>query len=195
MKKLSLLILLALIISISGVYATWVYTQTDDIADTTMGKAVSMSGVTFEGSYGTYAVDTSGATILVDPKAGTTHTTALKIEGQVVFTFKSATYAPDTVKKNAVPSTFSVSLSNADWKYEDALIFNVEDYDNTIVWEYDAENDIFTFVLDAEDLASIITIIEFNLDTKAKYDVFDKALEAGTIVFGISDGKHTTPAN
>ena len=191
MRKLSLLIALCMLISIGGVYATWVYTNTTDVADETMNKAVSMSGVTYEGSYGTFTVNVDGVTVKVDPKPGTTHDTGLKIEGEVVFTFVPATYAPQDVKDNAVGATFSVHLSNKEWKYGDNLIFQINPYDSDVQWDKQTDGS-FKFVLDAAELAKIIKINVFTLDTKVKYDEFDKALEAGLIVFGISDGTSAT---
>ena len=35
--------MLALLVSIGGVYATWYYTQSDDVADITNGRALNMS--------------------------------------------------------------------------------------------------------------------------------------------------------
>ena len=188
MKKLSLLIALAMLISIGGVYATWVYVQTDDVADETMNKAVSRSGDTFAGSNGTFAVDVSGLTIMVDPKPGTTHTTSLSVTGSAVFTFTPATYAPETVKENAVDATYSVKLSNNNWNYEDQTIFTIQNNGGSIDWVKDDETGVFSFVLDAQKIMEIISIREFTLDTKTDYDAFDSALENGLIVFGISDG-------
>ena len=191
MKKLSLLIALAMLITIGGVYATWVYVQTDDVADETMNKAVSMSGVTFEGSNGTFAVDVSGLSIMVDPKPGTTHDTGLSVTGSAVFTFTPATYAPEAVKENAVKATYSIALSNSSWQYENQNIFTVNSYDDEIDWTLDEETGVFSFVLNADQITQILSISQFTLDTKAEYDAFDKALENGLIVFGISDGKTT----
>lgn len=77
MKKISLLIALVLCLTISGVYATWVYSQSDDVADITGAKAITMTEATFTGTYGTYSVDSSNLTMVIDPKEGTTHTTSL----------------------------------------------------------------------------------------------------------------------
>ena len=65
MKKLSILIALILCVTIGGVYATWVYSQSDDVADITGAKAITMTEATFTGTYGTYNVDTTGLTMVV----------------------------------------------------------------------------------------------------------------------------------
>lgn len=41
----------------------------------------------------------------------------------------------------------------------------------------------------AEELASILTLTEFVLDTKADYDAYDLVLTNGQITLTISDGK------
>ena len=40
MKKLSVLIVLMLVLTISGVYATWTYTQATDVADEAVKSAI-----------------------------------------------------------------------------------------------------------------------------------------------------------
>lgn len=191
MKKLSILIALILCVTIGGVYATWVYSQSDDVADITGAKAITMTEATFTGTYGTYHVDTSELSMVVDPKEGTTHTTALKISGDLVISFIPNTYAPEDVKNSGVPSTFIFSLSNADWKYNGTSIMSVDTAKHDIVWTPDGSGS-FTFTISAAELANYITLTEFTLDTKADYDAYDAVLTNGQIVVSISDGKNAS---
>lgn len=191
MKKLSILIALILCVTIGGVYATWVYSQSDDVADITGAKAITMTEATFTGTYGTYHVDTTNLSMMVDPKEGTTHTTALKIEGNLVISFTPNTYAPVEVKQGGVPSTFAFSLSNADWKYKGTNILTVDTDKHNITWTPNG-NGAFTFTLSAADLAGYITLSEFTLDTKTAYDAYDAVLTNGQIVVSISDGKNAS---
>ena len=191
MKKLSILIALVLCVTIGGVYATWVYSQSDDVADITGAKAITMTEATFTGTYGTYHVDTTGLTMQVDPKEGTTHTTALKISGNLVISFTPNTYAPVEVKQDGVASTFAFSLSNADWKYEGANIITVDTDRHNITWT-PAGDGTFTYTISAADLANYIRLTEFTLDTKAEYDAYDAVLTNGQIVVSISDGKNAS---
>lgn len=188
-KRLSLLIALVLCFTIGGVYATWVYTQSDDVADITKAGTINMTDATFEGTYGTYAVDVKGATMEVDPKEGTTHTTSLVITGNIVITFTPNVNAPATVKENAVPSTFALALSNPNWKYNDQMILTVDTSAHDIVWGEPDSNGIFTYTIEASVLSGYITFTEFELDTKAKYDAYAKALATGSIEITVSDGK------
>lgn len=191
MKRLSILIALVLCVTIGGVYATWVYSQSDDVADITGAKAISMTEATFTGTYGTYHVDTSGLSLTVDPKEGTTHTTALKISGNLVVTFTPNTYAPVEVKENGVPSTFAFSLSNADWKYDGTNLITVDTALHNITWTPDGSG-AFTYTISAAQLANYITLTEYTLDTKADYDAYDAALTNGQIIISISDGKNAS---
>ena len=188
MKKFGLLIMIALLVSIGGVYATWYYTQSDDVADITNGRALNMSGAKFEGTYGEYTVDTSKLVMTVDPKAGTAHVTALYITGEIVVTFTPSTYAPDDVKSNGVVTTCTFGVSNADWKYDGTNIVSVDSTPINVVWTR-AENGTFTYTISAETLADIITLSEITLDTKADYDAYDNLLTLGQITISISDGK------
>lgn len=191
MKKLSILIALVLCVTIGGVYATWVYSQSDDVADITGAKAITMTEATFTGTYGTYHVDTTGLTMQVDPKEGTTHTTALKISGNLVISFTPNTYAPQEVKNSGVPSTFAFSLSNADWKYSGQNILTVDTDKHNIAWVSDG-NGAFTYTISAADLAQYIHLTEFTLDTKVEYDDYDDVLTNGQIVVSVSDGKNAS---
>ena len=182
--------LLCLCITIGGVYATWVYSQSDDVADITGAKAITMTEATFTGTYGTYSVDSSAVEMVVDPKEGTTHTTALKIEGDVVIKFTPNTYAPAEVKANGVPSTFAFSLSKNPWNYADTAIMIVDTEKHNITWT--PAGNYFTYTITADDLYDYITLTEFTLDTKAEYDAYDAVLTEGQIVLTVSDGKNSS---
>lgn len=193
MKKFSLLVALALLITVSGVYAAWVYSQSDDVADITTAKVITMTEATFEGNYGTYSVDASGLTMKVNPKLGTSHTTSLQITGEVVIKFTPATHAPADVKTNGIPTTYKFGVSNANWEYEDRSIITVNDTPKNVTWSDTDGDGVLTYTISASDLAGILTLTEFVLDTKADYDAYDAVLTQGQITLTISDGKTTTP--
>lgn len=188
MKKISMIIALVLCLTISGVYATWVYSQSDDVADITGAKAITMTEATFTGTYGTYSVDTSNLSMQVDPKAGTAHVTSLVITGDLTITFTPNTYAPDDVKNNGVASTYALSLSNNAWEYGGKTIMTVDSAKQNISWTK-AENGTFTCTVPADKIAGLIRLTEITLDTKADYNAYDTVLTKGQIVISISDGK------
>lgn len=192
MKRLSVLIAMILCVTIGGVYATWTYTQNTDIADEQIHMTMNLTDVAYSGSYGTYKIDTSALKMNIDPKAGTTHDTALYITGQIVITFTPNSVAPETVKENGVASTFQLTLTNNNWLYEGRPIVTLAHNEaEEITWGQPDEQGVFTFVISAEELAQHISLTEFTLDTKAKYDAFNLALGQGQITITVSDGQVT----
>ena len=126
----------------------------------------------------------------IDPKVNTTHNTALYIEGSIIITFTPNSVAPQDVKKNGVPSTFKFGLTNSEWKYENQNIVTLaHDEAEPIDWgTADQTTGVFTFTISAAELAQHITLTEFVLDTKAKYDAYNTALGKGQLTISVSDG-------
>lgn len=192
MKKLSLLIALCMLISIGGVYATWTYVRNSDVADESVNMAMNLTEVAYSGSNGAFKVDTSTLKLSIDPKSGTTHTTSLVIEGEVKIVFTPATFAPAEVKENAVDSTFEFKLSNNSWTFDDGhgakeIVTLAHQGTHEIEWTKQSDG-TFVYVLDATTLAKHITLNEFVLDTKTRYDSFNAQLANGQIIITVSDG-------
>ena len=188
MKKLSVLIALMLCVTIGGVYATWTYTQSEDVADESVNMSLNLTNVTYVGTYGTYEIDKTGLSMTIDPKPGTTHTTSLVIAGDLVIRFTPSTYAPEEIKNGAVPSTFQFKLSNANWLYNGEQIVTLDGaVPHDITWT-PAGDGSFTCTLDADEIAHHISLTEFTLDTKADYDAYNTALSQGQIIITVSDG-------
>lgn len=191
MKKIGILIALALCLTISGVYATWVYSNSDDVTDITAAKAITMTDATFEGTYGTYHINADSLIMKIDPKAGTTHTTSLQVTGEIIITFTPATYAPADVKTGGVPTTYQFGLSNDTWTYDSQSIMSVDTVKKDVVWT-SAGDGTLTCTINAATIANALTLTEFVLDTKAEYDAYDRALTNGQITLAVSDGKNAS---
>ncbi len=188
MKKLSLLIALCMLLTIGGVYATWTYTQNTDVADEAVNMNMNLTDVAYSGSYGTYKVDTSSLKLAIDPKAGTTHTTALYIEGNIVVTFTPNSVAPVEIKENGLDTTYTLSLSNPNWQYNSRNIVTLNHAEaHDIEWVKQADG-TFTYTISAADLAGHISLAEIVLDTKVAYDAYNAVLGQGAIVISVSDG-------
>ncbi len=195
MKKLSLFLALAMLLTVGGVYAVWTYTQSTDVMDITTSSVIDMTAATSIGTYGQYDFDNK-LVMTVDPKEGTTHTTSLILEGTITITFTPNTFAPTEVKENGITSYFSHDLAVAPWQYDGKDIITLDNDAHTIgtvnsneerKWTKNADG-TFTYVIQAEDLAEHMILTEFVLDTKTEYDAYDDALAAGQIRFHISDG-------
>lgn len=195
MKKLSALIALCLCLTVGGVYATWTYTQNVDVADPHTHFDIGLTGVAFADSYGTFDIDKSGLSIVVDPVSEGSHIAAIKITGQLVLKFTPNSHAPSEIKANGVPNSkfyLGTNVDVANWKYSGQQIFNVDTAQKDITWGTPDSNGVFTYVINANELASFITFANtFVLDTKGDYDAFGTALSAGQIGITVTDGLST----
>lgn len=207
MKKLSLLIALFMCLTIGGVYATWSYAGTNDIADAFAETKVTIADVELVGANGTYKIETNFA-LLID-QANNDHEAKLDFVSNdsnpvaMTITFTPAPNAPQKIKDEAVPSElyFDVTI---DMEYDNKDIFKFKyvsdgDLDDNIDWgTADAEGK-FVVTYDLDDLRTMIMLndeggtVPFVLDTKAKHDAFREALK-GNIVARVTDGTITTDA-
>lgn len=188
MRKLSFLIALCTLLTVGGVYATWTYMETTNVADETIHMSLNLGNVEFAGSYGQYIVDASGVKMTIDPKEGTTHTTALYVTGDLVIKFTPNANAPQTVKDSGVASTFKFALSTkTNWLYEEEKLLTLHEEDpHAITWQKQSDGS-FTYTIPAVELAAHFDLKEFVLDTKAKYDAYNAVL--GQIDVIVSDGQ------
>ena len=188
MKKLSLLIALCMLLTIGGVYATWTYTQNTDVADEAVNMNLNLTQVAYSGSYGTYEVDTTGLSLSIDPKAETAHTTALYATGNIIVTFTPNSVAPADIKEKGVKTTYTFTLANPNWKYEDKDIVTVNHTEkHDVTWAENGDG-TFSFTISAEEFMKHVALTEIELDTKVKYDAYNAVLGTGSIVITVSDG-------
>lgn len=207
MKKLSLLILLMLCITISGVYAAWTYAGTNDIADVYTEAKVTIADVELQGANGTYHI--SSNLVLTVDQANENHEAKLVFASnntEAIFlkvTFTPAANAPKTIKENAVPTEIYYTVTtpmqykmDAEGNYlesgtpTDIFTFsNPSDgyLNNTITWTEEGDG-TFSYSMDENALKAAISLSQtFVLDTKAEHDAFGAAL-AGNIVVRVTDG-------
>ena len=214
MKKLSVLLLLMLCVTISGVYAVWTYSLTNDIADGFAEAKVTIADAEFVGSNGTYAV-TSNLVLTVD-QANDDHEAALVFSANdsnpihLTVTFTPATNAPQSVKENAVPSELYFGYStptpmvykmDAEGNYDEAgtekniFVLGHEadgNFVENVVWTPNADGS-FTYTMDLAALQAMIKLNDndgatpFVLDEKAEHDAFRTAL-TGNITARVTDG-------
>ncbi len=207
MKKLSVLIALMLCVTIGGVYATWTYAGTDDIADSFAEAKVTIADAELTGANGTYKVE-SNLVLTVD-QANEEH------EAELVFgsnnsdpiylkvTFTPAANAPQTIKDNAVPSelyfgttTAMQYMIDAEGNYsatgtaKDIFTFtNPSDgvFSPNVTWTAETDGS-FTYSLNETQLKTMISLSQtFVLDLKSEHDAFREALN-GNILVRVTDG-------
>jgi len=207
MKKLSVLIALMLCITIGGVYATWTYSLTDDIADAFAESKITIADAEFVGSNGVYKI-TSNLVLTVD-QANDNHETELVFSSNddkaihLTVTFTPAANAPKAVKDNAVeselyfdtttPMTYNID-NEGNYKADGTptpiiKLTNAKNntFEENITWT--KENDgTFTYSLNEDQLKDQIQLTQtFVLDIKAEHDAFREALN-GNIVARVTDG-------
>ncbi|MBE7076045.1 MAG: hypothetical protein E7375_03150 [Clostridiales bacterium] len=206
MKKLSAIIAMVVCLTIGGVYATWTYAGTDDIADALAEAKVTIADTELTGANGTYKIESNLA--LVVDQANEKHEAELLFKSnndQPIFlkiTFTPSVNAPKDIKDNAVPSELYFGVTtpmqykiDADGNYSetgtptDIFTFsNVSDGDLDVNITWTNEGDKFTYTLNQSQLEDMISLSQtFVLDTKAEHDAFRAAL-AGNIVARVTDG-------
>lgn len=207
MKKLSILIALMLCITISGVYATWTYAGTNDIADAFAEAKVTLVDAELTGANGTYKIE-SNLVLTVD-QANDDHEAELVFSSNnsediyLTVTFTPATNAPQAIKDSAVPSElYFTTTTTMEYKMDaqgnyDANgtakpIFTFANPSDgvlspNVTWNEEA-NGSFTYTLNKDQLEDMITLSQtFILDLKSEHDAFRDALN-GNIVARITDG-------
>lgn len=213
MKKLSLLIALFMCLTIGGVYATWTYAGTNDIADVFAEAKVTIADVELTGANGVYKIE-SNLVLTVD-QANEDHEAELLFDSNnsdpiyLKVTFTPAEYAPQAVKDDAVPTELYFGTT-VEMKYNiDAngnysatgtatSIFTFSNpsdgiFSPNVTWTEQADGS-FTYTLDQTALESMISLSQtFVLDTKAEHDAFREALK-GNIVARVTDGTVTVDA-
>ena len=211
MKKLTVLLALMLVVTIGGVYATWSYAGTNDIADSFAEAKVTITDAVLTGANGTYTIE-SNLVLSIDQK-NDNHETELiysSNDGQPIYlkvTFTPAANAPQEIKNAAVPSelyfgtttTMTYSI-DADGDYDAngtaTEIFKFKNksdgnFSKNFDWTPES-NGTFTYTLDEAALKEEIQLSQtFVLDTKAEHDQFRAAL-SGNIIARVTDGNFTT---
>ena len=206
MKKLSLLIALMLCVTIGGVYATWSYAGTNDIADAYAEAKVTITDAVLTGANGTYTIE-SNLVLHVDQK-NEDHEAELVFDSNdsnpiyLKVTFEPSDFAPQTIKNEAVLSELYFGTTT-DMKYKidgdgnydaNGTAVDILDFANksnnvfnpNVTWNKQPDG-TFIYELDEADLRSMIYLSrDFVLDTKTEHDAFREAL-AGNVIVRITD--------
>ena len=201
MKKFSLLVAIALLITVGGVYAQWTYAQGNIQAASVANLAPKLSGYASTTEKGTIKVDTTGITkLMVDdlpPYGGDKqdHIADFVVEGKVVVTFTPSAGADETVKTNGIKMQYSLAIIyNTDttaenWVYPDVngtdqAIFTVDTQTVTV----NNGNPTLEFEIDADQLMEMIQLGgTFKLDTVEDYENFNAIIGKAQIQISVSE--------
>ena len=182
MKKFSILVALILCVTISGVYAAWIYTGTTvNNVDRTLSHGMTVA--TSEGYAGILSITHNDVDVVIDQTAPGDYTALLKISGSVTVTFTPNLGAPDDIRNNAIPSEAIIYLKNVDAnKYMGTPIYTVSEAAIPLTWSTPDENGVFTATITAAEIDSILDLGgTFVLDTHADYTAFHALEENITI--------------
>ena len=187
MKKITALIMSALMLTIGGVYATWTYAQGDVTeASVYIKQNIKMADLSKTNAKGTITVDFSTVEIVVDDTDETDvvgdHHACLKVAGTIKITFTPAKGADSTVNANGIKMQMKVELSD-DMKYTDAngvekSILVVTNTDWQILNSGNATKEI---TVNAADVLNLELGGDFYLPTYADYEAFRLKLNSTSV--------------
>jgi hypothetical protein len=201
MKKITALIMMAIMITISGVYAAWIYDDAAPDAKTESALSVIVEAPETSGKSGTLDI---GALVEVaiddDLTDGTKYKAVLTCEGSITITFKPSETAGQDTKDNGIHIKLTpIVESTATFKVngEDITIIkatgvvcspavnqsgdNLATEDEREVGTYVKSSDgTFVWTLSSSDILSLLQLGDpkkpFILDTSAKHAAFTAAL-------------------
>lgn len=184
MKKLGIIIMIALALTVGGVYATFNYAQKDvDAKNAELSLAIA--GKNTETAKGTIGVDTTGFMLRVDDVTGTLKTgyTAM---GATKVTFTPAKGADDDVVTNGIKLKLVITINGTN-KYNGTPIYKTKAaYTNGGV-VLNGGNKVLGEI--SVNLADYLEVSEISLPTVAEYDAFVAVFEATTITVTVSEAK------
>ena len=182
MKKLSLLIALCILLTIGGVYATWIYSGNQIDAQTTPFVS-KMGGLDHEGNSGSYTFIENSLEFSVEPDAQDTKiTTIVWTEGTVKLVFTPKGDINDTMLANALNATITVELaSSTAGEYNGQTIYTVDSNFKLAITESDwtSHNDgeYYSYTIAATAIEDAISIGSFHLPSEDDYNDFKTAIQ------------------
>ena len=182
MKKLTTLIVLALIVTIGGVYAGWTYFQ-GGATGANATPRVGMASVSYNGEKGAITADTTSMTILVDDMstvAGSGVTKKYKAGlhgvGAITINFTAKEGADADVVANGIKMQATISVNKVgDRKWDGKEILKVDTTKNVITFNTPS-NSATIEVTEIIDALIFCEDAEVILDTKEENDLFAAAL-------------------
>ena len=183
MKKLSLLVALALIVTIGGVYAAWNYAQ-GATASVEITREINMAQVNTDSNKGSIAATPTDVAFLVD-NGGDYHT-VLTGSGKFDITFTPSVGADSTTATSGIKMIATITIrSTTNAKYEGTTPLTVNEGQNVI--DLTPSGASKTATLTVAQILTAIELCDVVLDTKAENDAFHNVLKDYTIVITISE--------
>lgn len=199
MKKITALIMMAIMITIGGVYAAWVY---DDGAPDSLNQSklsVIIPSATTTGKSGILEMDSNLVTITIDDiDDGTKYNAVLTCTGSISITFKPSVNAGADTRESGIRIKLTPTVENSATYNEITIISttgevyspavgqsgdSLETASERELGEYVKDGDgNFVWTLSSTDILSLLQLGDgdpenpFILDTSAKHRTFMEAL-------------------
>lgn len=190
MKKISFLIMLALVVTVSGVYAAWNYAQ-GATASVEITREINMAQVNTSSNKGSISATPTDVAFLVDD-AGDYHT-ELKGTGEFAITFTpSASGVDASVLENGIKMIATITIrssQNLTYPYNSQNIVPIaaKTAGNANVIDLTPTGPSKTATLTVDQILGAVELCDVVLKTKAENDAFHTVLNDYTIVITISE--------
>lgn len=181
MRRIGIVIILALVLTVGSVYATFSYAQ-GEVAQKTSSISTNVADKVVTTEKGTITIDNSFA-ISVDDTSGalkTSYTTS----GTTKVTFTAATGADDDVKNNGIKLKLTITFGGTN-KYNGTDIFTTKAAYTAGGVVLNGGNKVLGEI--TINLADYLAVSEISLPTAAEYDLYKSAFDATTITITVSE--------
>lgn len=192
MKKISVLIMLILCVTIGGVYAAWTYTD-GEFKGTDRTVSHGLATATFDSDLGVLKIISNTVDVKINQKDNANHdyTAVLEITGAITieFTPNPGALAQD-IENLAVDATFYTNNHEAN-KYDSQLIYQTTGAKVTISgtdW-LEQSNGTYQAVLDATEIATLVSLGNFTLGTYQEYNDFHALEKNITLTIAFSQAE------
>ncbi len=182
MKKFSLLIALCILLSIGGVYATWIYSGNQIDAQTTPFVS-KMGGLDHEGNSGSYTFTENSLEFSVEPDSQDTKiTTLVWTDGTIKLVFTPKGDINDAMLNKALSATLTVELaSSTAGTYDGEDIYTIDSNFKVVLtstdWTEHNDGEYYTYTITADTIDDAISIGSFHLPSEDDYTNFKAAIQ------------------
>ena len=182
MTKLSLLIALCMLLTISGVYATWIYSG--NLIDTQTEPFVSkMGGLDHTGNSGSYSFTANSLDFAVEPDSQDTKiTTIVWGTGSMTLVFTPKGDINDAMLAKALTATLTVEQASSTLgEYDDTDVYTIaENFKVSLTsenWTSHNDGEYYTYTITAATIKDAISIGQFHLPTEDEYVAFKAVIQ------------------
>ena len=201
-RNISLFIVLALIVTIGGVYAAWLYPADDAaVGSATKTFTGNMTQVDTQAtSKGNISIDTASDTLKIFVDDGGNYVATPIAQGSITVCFTPAAGVSESIATNGIPMVAELSISGtqntvADDENHDAKIFTVKTQQLPITGLTKDQDGVFKATLTGEQILDCLDFCKdasseshtVTLETLAENQDFGQALNTYTINLTIKE--------